>query len=343
MRVLLVENDPEWRMALDGLYRRLLPRSRLEIDCASTVKEAEYRLAQGDYDLLSLDILLDGRGDGRALLETARLSKSVRAAVVISGYRYDAMFEVIIDSPEERKLMQMTLPAMVQKAFSGPCCPLEKDLKLTVDENVDLLAKGLRGWLHEVTRPRNVFARADEGWRIGIDGGQPYTAEDRLGLGYLHVLIRRQGKLVDCLTLEREVKGCVLEPGGFVEEDHMLEPGLDGIQLVGPGIGDRFHAEERRRFEKEIRRLEQEIRERPLTAAELNEKKHELWFWKEELRALHRTPDEQLKSRVGRAIRRTILWLQEKVPEVGGHVSRFTTVSGGEWCYRPDSPVSWLT
>ncbi len=112
MHVLIVEDEPVIARRLARLLRQEAPGEITHLDTSATLEDAQSRLADGDVDVVFLDLNLNGR-DGFDLLEDA-VSRSFHT-VVVSGHTERALeaFEVgvldFVGKPFGTERIQKTL------------------------------------------------------------------------------------------------------------------------------------------------------------------------------------------------------------------------------------------
>ena len=85
MRMLIVDDEHSIRFSL----KKFFDRRSFEVDVASTATEARTLLSQGHYDVVILDIRLEGAsGDttGLELIDVVRAHSPAARIVVLSGY-----------------------------------------------------------------------------------------------------------------------------------------------------------------------------------------------------------------------------------------------------------------
>ena len=60
LKILVVEDITEWRLALVGMYEEILGKDKCDVDPAASGPEAIRLLKKSSYDLLSADLDLSG-------------------------------------------------------------------------------------------------------------------------------------------------------------------------------------------------------------------------------------------------------------------------------------------
>lgn len=80
MKILIIEDEP----SLMEIMQRALIQERYIVECASTYAEAEYKLADYNYDCILLDIMLPD-GNGLQLLEYLKKQGKRENVIIISA------------------------------------------------------------------------------------------------------------------------------------------------------------------------------------------------------------------------------------------------------------------
>ncbi|BAY35390.1 hypothetical protein NIES2107_73020 (plasmid) [Nostoc carneum NIES-2107] len=125
IRVLVVEDDPQWRLPIEQMYSDILPKDSYILSLGSG--EEAVRLLKGGtkFDLLSLDINLQSTctsssevyADGRTVLRNAYELRACSAVIVITGLPYDETLEFI--TPIERDKLVATLSCYLDDFFGN--------------------------------------------------------------------------------------------------------------------------------------------------------------------------------------------------------------------------------
>lgn len=143
IKVLIVEDDAEWRESLCRMYEEILPACH--VDSASSGRDALRRIENGDrFNLLSLDINLGSThprteaghipgADGRSVLRRAHEKHSCNGVIVITGLAYDETL-IWVMTEEEIKKVRMTLHASLDGLFPKRNLYLQKISTGTPDE-----------------------------------------------------------------------------------------------------------------------------------------------------------------------------------------------------------------
>lgn len=225
-RVLVVENDRDWNERLVAMYRELFGRIRPPVDVtvesARHGQEAVGLLRRYRYDLLSLDIILDGPDaaagggrvaglDGRDLIEEAK--KSCHGVVVITGFAHDDEVSKLVEFDKrgrrrsvesidmEVRRERVAFGAFLADALGVRVKYFSKDKNNDIDLTVRtitevLLPDGHPEVLLSLCRPTNRFARSTTNpgvWEIIFDG-QPFSIKDYKGMSMLAQLLRERGR-----------------------------------------------------------------------------------------------------------------------------------------------------
>ncbi len=216
LKILVVEDDLEWRRALKEMYETLLPLHDIEWSFASDTGEAVSQLTDRNrvFDLLSLDFLLGGT-DGRLVLRVAHKNQTCRAVLFITGFDQKQEFEIVVEDPDERRVVAMTLDAYIQSRFPGNHIYLKKDLELPIGQNIEILRNALSGGcLLGLIGPRRVFRCEGEIWCMTF-GGSTVNLAHSLGIAFIAHLLANPFRQFSCLQLEDQVKGRPKDPDGI--------------------------------------------------------------------------------------------------------------------------------
>jgi CheY-like chemotaxis protein len=123
MKILVVEDDPEWQSQLKHMYANVVRDDQVSV--AGTGVEAMDTLKARKFDILSLDINLGPRGcsggppiHGIDVLKAAKRLKAAKAVVAISGCLSDPL-DPIIEDPVVRKRVHIDLPGLLDEVFSA--------------------------------------------------------------------------------------------------------------------------------------------------------------------------------------------------------------------------------
>jgi CheY-like chemotaxis protein len=125
-RILVVEDEDDWRTALVDMYGRIFPSSK--VCSARDGDEALRELRKRPVDLLSQDINLaaevgpgepKARVDGREVLRRAHDEQLARVVICITALPYDQKLRWAVPDPMERKGLWMTLEEYLRKVFPG--------------------------------------------------------------------------------------------------------------------------------------------------------------------------------------------------------------------------------
>ena len=146
-RILVVEDNGEWRRALVDMYKSILGDRNCTVLSAETPQEAIDMLEDGDYQLLSLDINLSTHaegGNGMDVLEEAAGRELVNGVVVITGVMHDEKLEVAIPDKDRLLTAQIALGDYVNSWFVGPernCVLYKRPIIPPAEQIEDLQAK----------------------------------------------------------------------------------------------------------------------------------------------------------------------------------------------------------
>jgi len=146
LRVLVVEDQDQWRRAIINMYKDILGKDRCTAHSAETAEEALEMLEQGGYDLLSLDINLSAHakgGNGMDVLEDAAAEGLANGVVVITGAAYDEELEAAIFDAGNRKVARVALGPYVSNWFEGKNTVLLKDPDDPIEQQVAFFKRHL--------------------------------------------------------------------------------------------------------------------------------------------------------------------------------------------------------
>lgn len=132
MRILIVEDETPWRLALYEMYSTALGSSSPPPDLAVTVSEAKLALKRNRYDILSLDINLgktaptDPHGrpigaNGKEVLDYAHGHNRADAVIVISGCAWDDELTMVIDDEGEEIEIRANIEGILRKMYKTRC------------------------------------------------------------------------------------------------------------------------------------------------------------------------------------------------------------------------------
>ena len=153
IRILVVEDDPQWRSALCDMYRSILGQGRCVVLGAATVQDAR-ELLREQIHLLSLDINL-GRGlrrdeNGRiqsayggGLVGTASERGSCEAVIVITNAPHDKELPTVVPPGKDPAEVWMALHPDTAKHFPGRNVVLFKDPNKSIAENSEIFRRRL--------------------------------------------------------------------------------------------------------------------------------------------------------------------------------------------------------
>lgn len=219
MRVLVVEDDSEWRKALSVWYKSTLARWKPTVIPISSGLEAielmenEVR-ANRKFNLLSLDIDLGSThldetgsldrtrpgGTGRDVLSHAHRLRACHGVIVITGIPSDHGLWFSETNETGRVREYNALSTQVKKWFPNRSHVHQKvrhALPRAVQETVRQLEESFPPEeLYDLAAPNNKFVKKDGDWRIEFDGGEPVLVKDRVGLRELaEILLRPNEKI----------------------------------------------------------------------------------------------------------------------------------------------------
>lgn len=259
-RVLVVENERDWNERLVAMYRdifgRIRPRVQVTVESARRGQEAVDLMRQNRYDLLSLDIILDGAEqqaaedpgakmavgvDGRDLISLAKTR--CHGVVVITGFAHDDEVSRLVEfdaagrrrSNEaiefEIRRERIAFDAFIADELGarGKCFHKDKD------KDIDLTIRTIAERLHpkvllSLCRPGNRFAKSRTNpkvWEI-VFNGESFSIKDYKGMHMLAQLLREPGREFTADDLVPVDKGSVsyekaaAEYGAMSEEESML-------------------------------------------------------------------------------------------------------------------------
>ncbi len=176
MRILVVEDNQEWRSNLREMYERI-DGCHCETGSATTVDEAREMLRKGTWDLLSLDINLGTdeelqqappkelyRYCGLTLLEDAAKKNWVRGVIVISGVQFEDF-----RSAEDEDLAE--LDDTIKNLFPNAVC-LTKLPKVTIERNIFNFRQRISA--------QRLISLASPAYVLDIRGAQHYTSDPQV-------------------------------------------------------------------------------------------------------------------------------------------------------------------
>lgn len=336
-RLLLVEDDVEWRRALREMYRGLLPRHDIKWAFASETEEAVDLLstASRPFDLLSLDFLLE-RTDGRTVLRKARELDACRAVVVITGFDQMVEFEAVVEDEHERRVVTMTMQPFIQSFFPERHLFLKKDLSLPIEDNVDVFRGVLdAGRLLALIGTDRAFTREGDTWRI-VFAGRETRVSHRLGFSYLAVLLSHPRKRYSCAELEEEVRpSCVLDSESA---DKGLASLRSGLRVESPFVDEySLQGRSRRQIERELAEVTSQLEAGlPMSnrSADLLRARKELL--EDEIATLRKQSSKAVNDRVSANLRRAVTHLAELsvLDEFVKHLRLYLTI-GTSCSYLP--------
>ena len=173
LRVLVVEDNRGWNVALQDLYRELLPDATVQ--GTRSGEEALQRLKSEHFDLLSVDVNLgethptgpDGGldysvpgYDGLDVLEKAAEWKACTGVLLVTGIQHDEQLHFIVRNEGKRHAATMTPMTYLDQHFPGRNALLLKNAELDVQASIGVFRTALSSQgLRSLARPPK--ARAD--------------------------------------------------------------------------------------------------------------------------------------------------------------------------------------
>ena len=132
MRILIVDDELPWRLALSDMYSKAMGSGSHTFDLAATVSEAKLALKRNRYDILSLDINLvrnaatDSHGRpmsacGKEVLDYAYTHNSADAVIVISGCAWDDELSMVIDDRGKEIEIRANMEGILKKMYKTRC------------------------------------------------------------------------------------------------------------------------------------------------------------------------------------------------------------------------------
>lgn len=161
MKILVVEDNYDYRQALIEMYQQIFDKIAVQIDHAVTGKEAIEMLKKNKYDLLSLDINLSENlhkneqgklrdiditgACGMDVLDVAGKRKSCTGVVVITLLENDPNLDLIIPDKQKQNRLQMTIDSNLRKYFSNTSLRLSKRPidKVSISEQIVIFKEEL--------------------------------------------------------------------------------------------------------------------------------------------------------------------------------------------------------
>ncbi len=185
-KVLVVEDDRSWNIALQSLYRERLPGATVQ--GSRSGEEALQRIRTEFFDLISLDINLsrthpkreDGLPDysipgydGLDVLEKAAEWNACTAVVVISGLQHDDELRFIVTEKERRLSLTMTPLAYLNRYFPGRSLFLFKNPDISLSESLSILMDALtEDQLRQLTNTPSSSAMLPPPYTLDCSAGQ---------------------------------------------------------------------------------------------------------------------------------------------------------------------------
>jgi CheY-like chemotaxis protein len=204
-KILVVEDDHDWREGLCQLYEEMLKPLNPYIFPASDGSSALKLIKSMEFDLLSLDINLsethpkDTEGkpkldmpgaDGRAILRAAYERKSVKGVVVITALDYDAELYFIIPNDAERKRIRMTFDLFLQDYFPNRNIIIKKIIDWEVQDSIGVIRESLTlEKLCKTCCKVNYFYKEGEYWHVNFNG-KSTKFKDCVGIQRLYHVMR---------------------------------------------------------------------------------------------------------------------------------------------------------
>jgi len=147
VKLLVVDDMPEWLESIRGMYAAVLTEPADSIDVADDAAGVIDCLRRRKYDLLSLDINLGAdRATGIDILSEAKKRDSVRSVIVISACVSDQELHTVIHDGKLRRMVQTRLSSMLTDMFPMRSSLFHKSPLDSIEDQVAL-------WRNEVTRP----------------------------------------------------------------------------------------------------------------------------------------------------------------------------------------------
>lgn len=158
IKVLVVEDDANWKEALCQMYKEIMPQCH--VNSASSGPDA-LRMIENDekFDLLSLDINLGiahpktevghldlnvHGADGRSVLRRVHELNACKGVIVITGLAYDTTLPLVIPDKNDLMRVKSTLDEYLENLFPGRKLYLQKIAGCTAVECVSQYKKVLK-------------------------------------------------------------------------------------------------------------------------------------------------------------------------------------------------------
>lgn len=158
IKVLVVEDDANWKEALCQMYKEIIPQCH--VNSASSGLDALRMIENGEkFDLLSLDINLGithpktevghpdlnvHGADGRSVLRRAHELNACKGVIVITGLAYDTTLALVIPDKKDLMRVKSTLDEYLEDLFPGRKLYLQKIAGCTAVECVSQYKKVLK-------------------------------------------------------------------------------------------------------------------------------------------------------------------------------------------------------
>lgn len=248
IKILIIEDEPEWSDALEKAYRALFAGEETDISVRNVGYDAIRDFAdKKKYDLLSLDLNLastaikDDTGkivknisgyDGRSLLSLAHKQKVCNGIVVVSGIHEDDQFVWLDEKEGELREFKRTIHQRLEELFPG------KNTIFYKGEIAETIADIIRHkkLIHEVAglldEPEYGFYLAGQKWELIFNGKKLYL-DDINGFRYLYILMQK-GRKLDGLYLYQFSK----EKKSEFVHSKFVENSVSSSEDLSPKMGD---------------------------------------------------------------------------------------------------------
>lgn len=158
IKVLVVEDDANWREALCQMYKEIIPQCHVK--SADSGPSALRAITNGEnFDLLSLDINLGSThpktaagqpdlkvqgADGRSVLRKFHEKNACNGVVVITGLNYDETITFVIPNENEFRRVRSSLQVFLNTLFPSRHLYINKikDIQ-TAEDNIKIIRKDL--------------------------------------------------------------------------------------------------------------------------------------------------------------------------------------------------------
>ncbi len=366
LRVLIVEDDHNWRGALCEMYKDIVYPDEVILHSAASGPEAIRFLENEKYDVLSLDINLGSThpresnekpdigipgADGRTVLRKAEELSGCNSVIVITGIHIDDTLSFFLTG-EEVNVVRMTLQIYLNETFPGNHLYL---MKMNVKEKpmreqIDIFKEQItRERLYSISGKINKFIKnIDNTWCIRYNGVEIHP-KHAVGFERLQYLIQNPYKSIDGTTLARIGSTGVTDekiPSAEVDEGQLIGQGLN-IRDTNNEFDTTIDLKGRGEIRKKIKRLERELEDAEefgKDSSEIEKLKGEIVDLQAHLNPQRDTKEspvrKKIRDSVTKSINRTIDSLKKMHPDLADHLDK--SIQRGYYVsYNPEKELDW--